>query len=183
MKFQRKVFTLTAITATAFGLAACTVPVEGTRYGTLVQEHKVTRSIDHDLLTEMQNEGVQVIQQGSRLILVLPTDKFFVLTSTQLKDRQAPTLEMISLYLRNYIKKHHTVFPIKVYAYTDEVPTRADRYDYSNQYAQVIAAYMWSHGFTPQQMQVVGYGAEHAIANNRTAAGSAYNRRVVIQVN
>jgi outer membrane protein OmpA-like peptidoglycan-associated protein len=183
MKLKQCIATTTSIAITALSLAACTQPVKGTTYSTIMQDHRVTRSINYDLVSEMREGDVQIIQQGSRLQLILPINKFFKLASPELKLYRQPTLELVSLYLHNFIHTHHTHFPIKVYAYTDEVPMHADRYEYSRQYAQVIAAYLWSHGFTPQQMRVVGFGAENPIASNSTSTGSMYNERVVIQVN
>ena len=134
-------------------------------------------------LAQIKQAHVQVIQQGSRLQMRLPTDKFFLRQTTQLKETQVPTLRLIASYLHTYTNQHVTNYPIKVYGYTDTVYSRKGRRILSNQYSQVIAAFMWNHGFSPKQMKVVGFSAKHSIASNRTIDGSAYNRRVMIQVN
>jgi len=135
------------------------------------------------LLGLIHQSGVQVIQQGSRLIMILPTDTFFVPTTIQIKENKTSKLRIIALYLHNYTRTHYTKYPIKIYGYTDKVYQQHVRQLYSKQYAQVIASFMWRHGFRPAQMSVVGQGAKYPVANNRTVDGSAYNRRVVIQVN
>lgn len=184
MKLKQHRATTAAIMATAISLTACThYPVHGTTYTTLQQDHRVTRPINYDLLHAMNEGDVQIISQGSRLQLLLPIDKFFKPGTTEVKEYRVPTIQLVSLYLHNYIHTHHTRFPINVFAYTDDVPNYADRYAYSKQYAQVVASYLWGYGFTPRQLHAVGFGAENPIASNATAAGSAYNERVVIQVN
>lgn len=166
----------------SMGLTACS-PVQGTTHTELQQDPKVTRSLQYDYMKAIQEGNVTVIQQGARLIFVLPINRFFKFQTFTINRSKVPVIEVISLYLRTYVKTHHVRYPIKVYAYTDNVPLHADRYTYSEQYAQVIASHLWSRGFTPQQLQVVGWGSENPIADNGTAAGSNFNRRVMIQVN
>lgn len=166
------------------GLAACSYETpQMMPYSMMEMTTQLSATQQEALLGLIRQSGVQVVQQGSRLMMVLPTDTFFVSTTTIVKENNVPKLRMIALYLHNYVRAHHIKYPIKVYGYTDKVYKRKVRHYYSNQYAQVVAAFMWRHGFRPGQMSVVGYGAKYPIANTRTTAGSAYNRRVVIQVN
>ena len=172
------------IALSTFSLASCASKTPHiVPYNMMEMNTRLSATQQHVLLGLIRHCGVHVIQQGSRLQMVLPTDRFFVPTTTLIKENKAPTLREIALYLHNFVRIHHTKYPLKVYGYTDKVYKRKVRHYYSNQYAQVIAAFMWRHGFRPGQMSVVGYGAHHPIANTRTTAGNAYNRRVVIQVN
>ncbi len=143
----------------------------------------LSQSQQEKLLAQIEDAGVQVIQQGSRLQLILPVNKFFLAQTTDARENQVKTLQLIALYLHNYTRTRVTNYPIKIFAYTGTVHTRQYRQSLSEQFAQVIAAYMWSHGFSPERMSVVGYGAKNPIANYRTPVGNAYNRRVMIQVN
>lgn len=136
-----------------------------------------------ELLAKLQNQGVQVIQQGSRLQLILPINQFFVGQSIDIKEEQVKTLRLVALYLHNYIYTNVTCYPIKVYAYTGKVTSRKYQVYITNQYAQVIASFLWSQGFLPTQMRVVGFGAKSPIGNYITPEGNAFNRRVMIQVN
>src|SRR3990167_8527788 len=101
MKLMRPLI-LTALAITALALTAC-APVAGKKYATLMRDREITQSINHDLLAEMKHGGVQVIQQGSRLILVLPISQFFYYGSLKMERTHIPTMELVSLYLRNYI--------------------------------------------------------------------------------
>lgn len=166
------------------GLSACSNKTPQIMpYNMMEMNTRLSPEQQKALLNLIRQSGVQVIQQGSRLIMVLPTDIFFVPTTTIIRENKTPKLRMIALYLHNYTRAQYTTYPIKIYGYTDQVYQRHMRQHYSRQYAQVIASFMWRHGFRPQQMSVVGHGAKYPIANNKTIDGSAYNRRVVIRVN
>ena len=144
---------------------------------------QIAQTQQQERLAMIRQAHVQVIQQGSRLQMRLPTDKFFQLQTSQLKETKIPTMRLIALYLHAYARHHVTNYPIKIYGYTDKVYSRSARQNLSNQYSQVVAAFMWNHGFSPSQMKVVGYSAKNSIGSNRTIDGSAFNRRVMIQVN
>lgn len=135
------------------------------------------------LMAELRSSGVQIVQQGSRLQLILPTDQFFRLQTTTLKENQTATLERIALYLKYFLKNHPTSTRITVSGYTDTVYSKVMRKKLSRRYAEVIASYLWNQGFNQDQLQVTGYGANHSVASTTTSYGSSYNRRVVIQVN
>lgn len=148
---------------------------------------RVTTPLTHArqkaLAATLQSRGVQMIQQGSRLQLILPVNRFFLPQTTTVKEKHIETLRLIALYLHNYKRMHIVHYPIKVYAFSGTVHSRRYRDYESNQYAQVIGSFLWNHGFSPAQLSVVGFGAKHPIASYRTPEGNAFNRRVMIQVN
>lgn len=126
--------------------------------------------------------GGIIITQGSRLQIILPTDEFFEAQSTEIIEEQLDTLELVSLYLKDFLKTHPSRQHVYVTAYTDTVYTPKQRQALSEQYAQVIASYLWSQGFSHRVLTVAGYGASYPIADQSTAAGSHANRRVQIDV-
>lgn len=131
----------------------------------------------------IRSAGVQVIQQGSRLQMILPVDKFFRLQSTEIKSHQISTLKQIAAYLKDYLGNYPVKPVIYVSGHTDTVFNRKDRRQLSRQYAEVVAAYLWRQGFSHQQLRVKGAGATKDIANPKSSQGAGFNRRVVIQVN
>lgn len=137
----------------------------------------------HELVATLQQSGVQFVQQGSRLKLYLPIDEFFEQQTTELRSGQQITLKYLALYLYNYTHVVCTRYPIKIIAYADKTFPPKQRYQLSKQYATTIAAYLWNYGFTPEQLQPMGFGARCPVGDNLTAHGSAANRRVMIQVN
>lgn len=182
LSFYRQTALITAILGAGFNLAGCT-PIDGKTYSQVSNDYTVTRPLPKDLLVTLREEKVRVIQQGSRLQLILPTYKFFRVAMPELRMDKIQALEVVSLYLRDYVRHHHVRYPIKVSAYVDGVLAHGERYESSAQYAQVIASFMWSHGFQPWQMQVAGRGAENPIVSVYTPRHTAFNNRIVIQVN
>jgi outer membrane protein OmpA-like peptidoglycan-associated protein len=135
------------------------------------------------LVQEIRFRGAQIIQQGARLQIILPTDQFFRAASTELRGNSIKTMKLIALYLKGYLQQFHTNTPITVAGYTDQVFNKRKQYKLSHQYAQVITSYLWNQGFSQTKLRPLGFGSTHTIANPKTMRGSAYNRRVVIQVN
>ena len=140
------------------------------------------KSQEAALLKQIQANDVQVIQQGARLQLIFPVDDFFRLASTDFQNRKISTIQNAALYLDLYLDRRHANTQITVSGYSDQTFSTAKRLLLSNEYADAMAAFFWNHGFTKKQLKIVGYGSLRPIANQKTAAGSAYNRRVMIQV-
>ena len=133
--------------------------------------------------TDLAAEGVLVIAQGAKRMLVLPTDRLFDVQTTRLNTKYEKTLKLVSVYLHNYIQKYKTQPIIRVSGHTDNVYSQQVRLHLSAQYAEAVASYLWDSGFSHKTLQITGNGALDPIATNKTAVGSAYNRRVVIEVN
>lgn len=135
------------------------------------------------MVSLIERQGAQVIQQGARLQIILPTDDFFRMPTTQLKSYQIDTMKLIARYLQEYAAQFEHPPKIIVYGYADTVYTRQQQTAISRQYAEVIASFLWNQGFSDKQLQVEGLGANQPVASQKTAQGSSHNRRVVIQVN
>lgn len=133
------------------------------------------------LLAKIDCTGVTVVHRGDLLRLVIPVDRYFELDTTKLHPDRVRTLVTITKLVRSYASNFaHPA--IRVYGYMGEVFGRAHRRYLSDEYAQVIASYLWRKGVKAYVMQVKGFGAQHPIASQRTVAGQGLNRRVVIDV-
>lgn len=135
------------------------------------------------IVAAIERQGAQVIQQGARLQIILPTDEFFRMPSTQLRSYQVDTMRLIAQYLKDYAAQFEHPPKIRVYGYTDKVYTREQQSEMSQRYAEVIASFLWNQGFSHKQLQIEGLSSTDPIASQKTTQGSSYNRRVVIQVN
>lgn len=138
---------------------------------------------DLSLSEAIRQNGAQMIQQGARLKIILPTDKFFRAQTLQVRSHQIDTLRMIAIYLKNHMNQYHGSSTITVTGYVDTVFTKNRRIALSRQYADVIASYLWNQGFSERQIRVRGAGSTGTVADPTTAMGSGANRRVEIQVN
>jgi len=72
---------------------------------------------------------------------------------------------------------------VVVAGHTDNAGAERYNYDLSKRRAESIAAYLTAQGkIPPARIMVVGYGESAPVADNRTEAGRAKNRRVEIMV-
>ncbi len=72
---------------------------------------------------------------------------------------------------------------IVVAGHTDNVGNERSNYDLSKRRAEGVAAYVTAAGkVDPSRIVVVGYGESAPVADNRSEAGRAKNRRVEILV-
>ena len=69
----------------------------------------------------------------------------------------------------------------EVAGYTSSVGTAARNMRLSQQRANAVKTYLVSKGVSLSALTAVGYGAQHPVATNRTAAGRAQNMRVEIK--
>jgi outer membrane protein OmpA-like peptidoglycan-associated protein len=69
----------------------------------------------------------------------------------------------------------------EVAGYTSSVGTAARNLRLSQQRANAVKTYLVSKGVAASALTAVGYGAQHPVATNRTAAGRAQNMRVEIK--
>ncbi len=67
---------------------------------------------------------------------------------------------------------------IRIEGHTDDRGNDSDNQALSLKRAEAIKNYFYSKGIQTEQLQVVGYGESRPIANNKTKAGRAKNRRV-----
>jgi len=134
------------------------------------------------LVSEIRASGAQVIKQGERLQIVMPTDRFFRLQTVHLRRHKMPTMDRIATLVRSYASFYRKP-RILVAGYTDTVFDRQTRKVLSLQYARIVASYLWGRGVPHRLARVRGYAARQPIASNKTVKGSAYNRRVVIRIN
>lgn len=127
------------------------------------------------LAAKLQKRGVQVIQVGDDIRLVLPTDHFFVPHSAQLDPNGYSTLNLTATFLKRFEK-----ISIKVAGYTDNLGSSKRNKALSREQAEHIMIYLWSCGIDTRLIFAVGYGESRPITSNQTKEGRAKNRRIEI---
>jgi outer membrane protein OmpA-like peptidoglycan-associated protein len=172
--FFRRTILLLAIVI-SFSVSACKSSLDSIAYHPFTPYQK-------SLVKQLRKSGVQVIKQAEVLQLVIPTDAFFYPQTTQLRRRRIDMIGVAASLVKSYIA-YYKAPRMYVSGYTDGVFPRTTRRVLSEMYAKVIAAQLWENGVPQKNMRVKGYGARYPIGDNQTAAGSAYNRRVVIRIN
>lgn len=123
---------------------------------------------------ELEQRGVEVIELGDQIELVLGVDRIFMPRSNnRLRYSQVETMKLVSQYLNTYNYSH-----ITVYAHTDNVGSDKSKLKRTKVQAETIAAYLWSNGVG--RIRAVGCGDTEPVASNQTVDGSAANRRIEI---
>ncbi|MFT3741637.1 MAG: OmpA family protein [Gammaproteobacteria bacterium] len=130
------------------------------------------------LAADLRRDGVQVIQVGDELRIVLSTDRLFRgLSTTEIRPSCMYVLSKVALLLQNYCN-----YPIVVSGHTDNIGSDRAKFIRSQQQAETIAGYLWSQGVGLNDMRVIGYGDTRPVSNNRTTGGQAENRRIEINI-
>lgn len=75
-----------------------------------------------------------------------------------------------------------TVTKIVIEGHADSIGTDAYNQKLSERRAQAVKAYLTGKGVNPQKMETVGYGESRPVADNKTSAGRAQNRRVNVNI-
>ena len=119
--------------------------------------------------------GVDVIRDGDRLILDMPSSVTFDVDSYAISPAFMSTLDQVAGTLNQY----ESTF-IDVYGHTDSTGSDAYNQTLSERRAQAVANYLASRGVKPERMATKGFGESQPKATNTTEAGRAENRRVEI---
>ncbi len=124
----------------------------------------------------VQNGDIQIVNEGKRITLIVPTDKYFLFDTAKLNDlRYAPLTDIAKLI------KCFANAKVYVAGFTDDVGNYEHKRILSKERAQAIVSYLWTQGIDERDLKAQGYGQRYAIANNKLIHGSALNRRVEIQ--
>jgi outer membrane protein OmpA-like peptidoglycan-associated protein len=129
------------------------------------------------LIDSLRADGIQVIQLGDKLRLILPSDKFFEPASTKIKPKYDYVFANIAQLTCCYC---YGILPITITGYTDTMGTIPEQYQRSLKQARNVAAYLWANKIPLSRMRIRGCGAERSIASNETPRGEAFNRRIEI---
>jgi len=177
--FMKKIFPKKPIkphTATAF-INSRKLPdiyAPGINKGTFSRTNYLTAS--RSITKNIQDGDIQIVNEGHRITLIVPTDKYFLFDTAKLNDLKYEPLDNIVNLIKCFPKS-----TINIAGFTDDVGNYEYKRLLSNQRAQSIVSYLWSQGVSEKTLQAQGYGSRFAIANNDLIHGSALNRRVEIQ--
>lgn len=131
---------------------------------------------DDQLEEQLERRGVEVVEVGNKLAIILGVDRMFMPSSnTRLRYSQVETMQLVALYL-----KKRGVSWATVYGHTDNVGSDRSKLKRTKLQAETIAAYLWSNGVPLRRIRSVGCGDTEPVASNQTVDGGAANRRIEI---
>jgi outer membrane protein OmpA-like peptidoglycan-associated protein len=120
--------------------------------------------------------GVQVSQTpDNQLKLNIPSDLSFDTGRADIKPNMRPILDQFASGLSNQPNTE-----IRIIGHTDNTGSDAVNDPLSVQRAQAARQYLAARGVDPNRIVIAGRGEREPIADNRTDAGRAQNRRVEI---
>lgn len=117
---------------------------------------------------------IQVIQGADRLRIIAYSDVCFrpngKLTANCIKQL-SQTIKLIKSYGDGLIQ---------VVGYSDDLYDPQTASAITQNQAEAITSFLWSHGIGAQRLRTIGYGRHDFIASNRNVRASSFNRRVEI---
>ncbi len=120
------------------------------------------------------NFGCPVISEEIiRKVNVAAQNIFFVTGSSKLLAKSFPKLNEVATIL-----KDNPSFRVQIDGHTDDVGKDDYNQTLSDERAASVKAYLVSKGIADNRLASAGYGETKPIADNKTAAGRAKNRRV-----
>lgn len=156
------------------GCAASPPPPVST---TVIEKPAVKRQV-----SQLETAGMQIIQQGDRLTIIIPTDVYFEPRTTSIKDEQKANLVKMALFVKNFTDSYPNSV-VRVTGYTDHVFSQRNQLELSQSYASAVSSYLFNAGIEPRRIATQSRGNNEPIAAETPPSSSALNRRVVVQVN
>lgn len=123
----------------------------------------------------MTTPGVQIINNGDHLRVIMPEGILFATDSAAVSGAAQNDLYALARNLNEYPNSR-----VEVYGHTDSTGTAAHNMELSQRRAQSVAGILQAAGVSGQRLIPVGKGMTQPIASNDTPAGRAQNRRVEV---
>lgn len=130
-----------------------------------------------ELQQNIQTNGVQIINDGNQLRVVMPEGILFPVDSAAVQPGIMNDLYTVADSLNRYPNSR-----VQVVGHTDNTGTAAYNQDLSERRAQAIASVLRAGGVNGGRISAFGRGESQPVASNLTAAGKAQNRRVEIVI-
>lgn len=176
--FYKVFYYLLLLSAVAL-CSACYQPSSGMDMNARIPTRQTGYFLNKELKKRMQilkQHGIECLDSGDRITLVVPTDRFFHPNSADLKITCLPILknivDLIFIYPRT---------PVYVAAFTDNVGSFARKKNLSQAQAEAMATFFWTYNIAAEQLRPEGHADYHPVSENKIIHGSAQNRRIEIQ--
>ena len=130
-----------------------------------------------ELRHQLMDTGVQVERVGDELVLILPSNITFSVNSSNIRSDFNDVLQSVSAILKKFNKTN-----ISIAGHTDSSGSDSYNMMLSRERAQSVSNVLSASGVTAQRLSTRGFGESQPIADNRTAAGKAANRRVELKL-
>jgi len=129
------------------------------------------------LRQDLGNGNVEIVNDGSRLVVTLPQDILFPVSGAALQPGVVPDLQAVARNLNQ--------FPdgiVQVVGHTDNTGAVDYNFALSQRRAQAVTDVLVDAGVPPARIQTIGRGDDQPRASNLTPEGRALNRRTEIVI-
>jgi OmpA-OmpF porin, OOP family len=131
-----------------------------------------------DVAGTIENNGCPVIKEEVKKQVDFAAENiFFLLNSAQLSAKSHAPLDTVA----EILKKNPSI-TITVNGYTDNTGTEAANLSMSAKRAMAVKNYLVKDGIDESRIFTNGYGQTAPVADNKTSAGRAKNRRVELKL-
>lgn len=137
----------------------------------------VLQKQEQDLRQVMTTPGVQIINRGSYLQVILPSGLLFASDSSAVSGAAQNDLYGLAQNLQKYPSSR-----VEIIGHTDSSASDAHNLDLSQRRAQSVGGILSAAGVPASRLVMIGRGESQPIASNDTAEGRAQNRRVEILI-
>lgn len=120
---------------------------------------------------------VRIINEGDRLVVIMPQDILFGTDSTYVQGGLRDDIQTVATSLNRYPES-----TVQVIGHTDNTGSAQYNLDLSQRRAAAVANILIGSGVYSGRVQIIGRGEDAPIATNLTPEGRAQNRRVEIVI-
>lgn len=129
-----------------------------------------------ELRQQLGNE-VQIVNTGDRLILTMPQDILFDVSSFTVSPALRGDLFSVAQSLQRYPDT-----TVQVVGHTDSTGSASYNQTLSERRANAVADLLIEGGTSPSRIRAIGRGEDQPVASNLTPEGRTQNRRVEIVI-
>ena len=129
------------------------------------------------LRQQLEGTGVSVTRIGDNITLNMPGNVTFGFDRADISASFYPVLDSVGIVLKEFDKTL-----VEVAGHTDSVGSEVYNRNLSEQRAESVAAYLRSQEVRGDRLITIGAGEARPVADNRSDAGRALNRRVEITI-
>ena len=125
----------------------------------------------------MTSPGVQIINHGDYLQVIMPSGLLFASDSAAISGQAQNDLYGLAQSLNQYPNSR-----VEIYGHTDSTASDAHNMDLSQRRAQSVGGILTAAGVSSSRLVMVGRGESQPVASNDSEGGRAQNRRVEILI-
>lgn len=137
----------------------------------------VLEAQEKQLRQVMTSPGVQIINRGDHLQVIMPSGLLFASDSAAVSGQAQNDLYGLAKSLNQYPNSR-----VEIYGHTDSTASDAHNLDLSQRRAQSVGGILTASGVSAARLVMVGRGESQPVATNDTQEGRAQNRRVEILI-